>query len=60
MGDDSRLLEDIDTRAHRVGFRPLARADLPPLLRWLGDPDVASWYDEASSPWTTSTGSSVR
>ena len=30
----------------RVAFRPLEREDLPLLLRWLADPDVAAWYDE--------------
>lgn len=30
----------------RVAFRPLDRGDLPLLLRWLADPDVAAWYDE--------------
>jgi uncharacterized protein (TIGR03083 family) len=36
----------VEARAARVTFRPLARADLPLLLRWLADPDVARWYDE--------------
>jgi aminoglycoside 6'-N-acetyltransferase len=30
----------------RVAFRPLSREDLPLMLRWLADPDVAAWYDE--------------
>ena len=36
----------VDTRISRVAFRALTRADLPLLLRWLADPDVARWYDE--------------
>jgi len=39
-------VDRLDARAARVTFRPLARADLPLLLRWLADPDVAPWYDE--------------
>lgn len=31
-------------RESRFSFRPLARADLPQMLAWLSDPDVAPWY----------------
>lgn len=29
-----------------IEFRPLSRADLPAMLRWLSDPDVSRWYGE--------------
>lgn len=35
-----------DERETRITFRPLSRADLPAMLRWLSDPDVARWYSE--------------
>jgi RimJ/RimL family protein N-acetyltransferase len=35
-----------ESREHQVAFRALAREDMDMLLRWLGDPDVASWYRE--------------
>jgi uncharacterized protein (TIGR03083 family) len=38
--------DPIAARTSKVAFRPLAHADLPLLLRWLADPDVARWYDE--------------
>ncbi len=34
----------MDDRAARFSFRPLTRGDLPQLLIWLSDPDVARWY----------------
>ncbi|MFQ1001429.1 GNAT family N-acetyltransferase [Modestobacter sp. SSW1-42] len=33
-----------------VGLRPLARADLPLLGRWLADPLVARWWQDDPSP----------
>ncbi len=33
-----------------VELRPLARADLPLLCRWLAEPLVARWWDEDPSP----------
>ncbi|MDP8908910.1 MAG: acetyltransferase, partial [Chloroflexota bacterium] len=38
----------IDIRMARIAFRPLARADLPQMLRWLADPDVSPWYSEGA------------
>lgn len=35
-----------DKRPAAIGFRPLSRADLPAMLRWLSDPDVSRWYGE--------------
>ncbi len=35
-----------DQREAAIEFRPLCRADLPALLRWLSDPDVSRWYSE--------------
>ncbi len=29
-----------------IEFRPLSRADLSAMLRWLSDPDVSRWYGE--------------
>lgn len=40
--------EGLDARIHRIVFRPLTRDDLPALLRWLSDPDVAPWYGEGA------------
>ncbi len=34
-------------RDERIGFRPLAGADLPDMQRWLAEPDVAAWWREA-------------
>ncbi len=33
-----------------VDFRPLTRADLPLLARWLAEPLVARWWDHATTP----------
>jgi aminoglycoside 6'-N-acetyltransferase len=33
-------------REDRMSFRPLARADFPLVLRWLGTPAVREWWDE--------------
>ena len=30
----------------QVVFRPLATSDIPDMVRWLGDPDVARWWPE--------------
>ncbi len=35
-----------DQHLPAIGFRPLSRADLPAMLRWLSDPDVSRWYGE--------------
>ena len=32
--------------AHRYGFRPVTRADLPLLAGWLAEPHVAQWWDD--------------
>ena len=43
--------EAMSAREVRFTFRPLSRADLPQMLAWLSDPDVARWYtaDELST-----------
>lgn len=33
-------------RIDRVTFRPLTLDDIPQLVAWLSDPDVARWYEE--------------
>ena len=31
---------------YRYGFRPVTRADLPLLARWLAEPHVAQWWND--------------
>jgi aminoglycoside 6'-N-acetyltransferase len=38
-------LKPSDT-SFRYGFRPVTRADLPLLARWLAEPHVAQWWDD--------------
>ena len=38
--------EDSENTEERIRFRPLHRADLPAMQRWLADPDVAAWWSE--------------
>jgi len=46
---DARL--DVSPGAHAtaIGFRPLERADLPRMYRWITTPHVARWWDPAPS-----------
>ena len=45
------VADSVAAREVRFTFRPLSRADLPQMLAWLSDPDVARWYtaDELST-----------
>lgn len=39
-----------------IAFRPLASADFPTITRWLGDPEVATWWPEENLSLESVTG----